>query len=158
MSHRKQLALVNVGAILTGVGAIRTGRWREQAKLGSQLVGCLVTGPAVHAARRRHRSRLRIAGKRRGQRPGIERRRWRRARLYVACLARRLVLAPLGPSVLKPHLHPGLAQVQLNGQLLAGEHVRIRCTFEGSLKFLQLVGSKGGSETRISKIDGELKA
>ena len=61
----------------------------------------------------------------------------------VPSLARRFSLAPLGPPVLEPNLHPGLAQVEFQGQLLPRKHVRVRGALEGPLQLLQLVGGEG---------------
>ena len=41
-------------------------------------------------------------------------------------------------------LHPGLAELQLAGQLLPGEHIRVGGAFERPLQFLELVSGERG--------------
>jgi hypothetical protein len=54
-----------------------------------------------------------------------------------------LLLPPLGPPVLEPHLDARLGQVDPEGQLLAEEHVGVVGLVEGPLQLLQLVVGEG---------------
>lgn len=53
------------------------------------------------------------------------------------------VLPPLGASILKPHLHPSLAEADPERHLLAEEDVRVVRLLEQRLQLLQLLGRKG---------------
>ncbi|RNA14724.1 hypothetical protein BpHYR1_026515 [Brachionus plicatilis] len=56
-----------------------------------------------------------------------------------------LHFAPFGTPILKPHLHSGLAQVELHGERLAHKHVRIVAVQKGLLQLVQLPAGKIGA-------------
>ena len=56
----------------------------------------------------------------------------------------RLTFAPLCSSILEPDLDTRLAQLELAGELLPREHVRVRGALKRALQLLQLIGREGG--------------
>lgn len=85
-----------------------------------------------------------------------DRRRW-----WVRCVGMRLgpdllLLAPLGPSILKPDLYPCLRQADLHGKLLPRKHIRVMRPGEGFFELFQLKAGKGRSVTALFSLGREV--